>query len=59
MVDKEHAEKVVEALFEDIDKSVMLGSALYCLSDSQKANLRKRWVAIVQRMQVPSEPAYA
>ena len=59
MVDKEHAEKVVEALFEDIDKSVMLGSALYCLSDSQKANLRKRWVAIVQHMQVPSEPACA
>ena len=52
------AEKAVEEIFEDIDKSVMLGSALYCLSDSQKANLRKRWVAIVQKI-TQHEPALA
>ena len=50
MILQKETEMIVNALIEDMDiNSVMLGSALFCLSDSQKASLKKRWVSIIEK----------
>ena len=43
----DYAAELVDRLISDIDKSVLLGSALYCMTEAQRNLLRKRWAEII------------
>jgi len=41
----DEANLIVKALFEEIDEDELLGSMLYCMSDSEKTRLQKKLVS--------------
>jgi hypothetical protein len=43
----DYAAELVDKLIADIDKSVLLGSAMYCMTEVQRSSLRKRWAEII------------
>lgn len=45
-------QEVIERILEDIEASVYMGSMYLCLSASQKARLKDRWVKLAEGLQV-------